>query len=129
MLETIKTLLIWFGMCPSEISTRVTKSIALIVFPWIVIFLLAIALTVHLAAISMFLNKNLELSDALFAFMGFGCVSGIAYVSVNTIVTRHKIGNIFETLSVIYNSGILIYCLFEYNDSKFNYFLISFKYS
>lgn len=105
MLKSIKTLLIWFGMCPPEISTAITKSIAHAVFRWIMIFLIGSALMAHSVIIWMYLNKNLRLSLAIFSITGIVSFSCIAYVLASAILTRNKIGNIFEKLSAIYDTS------------------------
>lgn len=99
-LVTNKRWLTWFCVCPLEDSAGVIKKIMCIIFSSIVFAFNVLALIASVAFFLQYVSSNLEKSlYALFQIGSFTCMS---YLICIAILLRHKITDLFNSLTKIY---------------------------
>lgn len=116
-LLTIQRVLIWHCMCPSDSTEKKSKYL---LFTCVNLIIMAFGL---LANIKIFVNfMEIDLDELLYGLFLFSAYVALANVMFAAFILRHKIGEIFEKLSKIYESRKFCEKIIEFTKKKLSKF-------
>lgn len=101
-LATTRLMMMWLSMCPADESTTVRQKTVYVAHTWAVFMLNLFGFVANMVFI--FKNVSIDFDGAMFAIMGAIGQVGLIYVHVVAIQMCRQIGNIFTSLSTIYEN-------------------------
>lgn len=100
---TTQRVLVWFVVCPADKNSNRWKKIAYHIFTLVTFFSILFAYFAYFVKF-----KSIHLDTSLYAVLMSIFVSGLIFLSMVMFAYRHKISNLMNKLSDIYNSSKLI---------------------